>query len=625
MKNILLIPFLGIPILFAQEKSKILSKSETITISNLNDDIQVNTAVQEQRFIVKSKNINDYNFSVPFDSFSEVLKIDGESSKFNKKKNKYLATGGVYVSTHPAIQHDIFHSDLQYKHISFTNVVDSTKIDLRYEKKYKNPRLLSLFTFQDSYFIDNTELKIVYDPTIEMGYKLFGANTDKITFHETTENGKKVLTWKASNIPHFEEEDNMNSPIYYIPHVIFYVKSYHKEGKPVTYLNTAKELYEWYANIIKDANKRDQSQIKATVATLLQNIKNDEEKAQVIFNWVQKNLHYVAFEYGMGGFIPRDAVDVFEKKYGDCKDMANLTNEMLKAAKLNSSLTWIGTRSKPYSYSDLPTPLVDNHMIASVEINKKRYYLDATDKFCPFTYPSSMIQGKEALIGKNNTDFTIEKVQIVPAEQNKKSFKIDYKIEQNALKGKAEVAVNGLSKSHFANLLAAYPNKEEEIVKSLFTNTNERISLEIMDKNLANYENKPALVTFNFSVDNGIKKSADKIILKPFLVFPYKDGSIDLDQRKYGLELENLTNFEMEYKITLEENMKIDFLPQTTVFSNEVGFIEMKYAIHENQIIINQKSHTKMLDIEVKKLPLWNEFVKICNKMYNQSIVLKNE
>jgi len=625
MKNILFITFLGIPILFAQEKSKILSKSETITISNLNNDIQVNAAIQEQRFIVKSKNIRDYNFSVPFDSFSEVLKIDGESSKFLKKKNKYVTTGGVYVTTHPAIQHDIFHSDLQYKQISFTNVLDSTKIDLRYEKKYKNPRLLSLFTFQDSYFIDNTELKIVYDPSIEIGYKLFGANTDKITFNETTENGKKVLSWKASNMPYFEEEDNMHNPIYYIPHLIFYVKSYHKEGKPVTYLNTAKELYEWYADIIKNTNKRDQSLIKTTVAELIKNTKTDEEKAQVIFNWVQKNLHYVAFEYGMGGFIPRDAVDVFEKKYGDCKDMANLTNEMLKEAKLNSSLTWIGTRSKPYSYYDLPTPLVDNHMIASVEINKKRYYLDATDKFCPFTFPSSMIQGKEALIGKNSTDFAIEKVQIVPADLNKKSFKIDYKIEQNALKGKAEVAINGLSKSYFANILAAYPNKEEEIVKGLFTNTNERINLEILNKNLANYENKPALVTFNFSVDNGIKKSADKIILKPFLLFPYKEGSIDLDQRKYGLELENLTNFEMEYRISLQENMKIDFLPQTAVFSNEVGFIEIKYTTQENQIIINQKSYTKMLDIEVNKLPLWNEFVKNCNKMYNQSIVLKNE
>lgn len=625
MKNILLITLFGIPIVFAQDKTKIVSKTATYTITNLNNDIQVASTTKEERFIVKAKNIQDYQFSVPFDSFSEVYNIDGESSKFNKKKNKNIRIGGVYHDTQDATLENIFHTDMKYKRIAFTNVLDSTKIELKYDKKYKNPRLLTLFTFQDEYFIENTELKIIYDPTIEIGYKVFGENTNKITFSETTENGKKVLQWKATQIPYFEEESTMHNPIYYIPHVIFYVKTYQKEGQPVTYLNTPKELYEWYASIVKDANKKEQTQLKATVAELIKTTKTEEEKAQVIFNWVQKNVHYVAFEYGMGGFIPRDAVDVFEKKYGDCKDMANLINEMLKEAKLNSSLTWIGTRMKPYSYYDLPTPLVDNHMIASVEINKKRYFLDATDKFCPFTFPTSMIQGKEALIGKNQTEFTIEKVQVVPSENNKKQFKIAYSVDNTTLNGTAAVSVSGLSKSYLANTISAYPNKEEEIVKSLFTNTNERINLEINSKNLANYESNPAAFQFKFTVENGVKKSADKLLLKPFLVFPYKEGTVDLEHRKYGMELEQLTHYEIEYTVTIPEKHKIDFLPANAVFSNEVGFIEMKYAIKDNQISIIQKAGTKILDIPLNKLPLWNEFVKNCNKMYNQSIVLINE
>ena len=58
-------------------------------------------------------------------------------------------------------------------------------------------------------------------------------------------------------------------------------------------------------------------------------------------------------------------------------------------------------------------------MITNVVIDGKSYFLDATDKFCPFMFPSAMIQGKEALIGKSENEFKIEKVPEVKAIDNK--------------------------------------------------------------------------------------------------------------------------------------------------------------------------------------------------------------
>src|SRR5690606_41037728 len=96
------------------------------------------------------------------------------------------------------------------------------------------------------------------------------------------------------------------------------------------------------------------------------------------------------------GFIPREADKVFERKFGDCKDMTSIITEMAKYVNVpNVNFTWIGTRELPYTYQQLPTPAVDNHMIATYIKDGKKIYLDATDANVPFGMPSGFIQGKE--------------------------------------------------------------------------------------------------------------------------------------------------------------------------------------------------------------------------------------
>ena len=128
---------------------------------------------------------------------------------------------------------------------------------------------------------------------------------------------------------------------------------------------------------------------------------------QIIFNWVQDNIRYIAFEDGLGGFIPRDAASVCNKRYGDCKDMANLLFEMLNHAGIEAYRAWIGTRNRPYKYKEVPTPMVDNHMITAVIIDGETIFLDATDSYVPFGLPSAFTQTKEALLGIDENSYNI--------------------------------------------------------------------------------------------------------------------------------------------------------------------------------------------------------------------------
>ena len=67
---------------------------------------------------------------------------------------------------------------------------------------------------------------------------------------------------------------------------------------------------------------------------------------------------------------------------------------------------------------EVPTPIVDNHMILSYTNNGKTYFLDATGRYVPIDFPTSFIQGKEALIADGASNYIIKKVPIIPAEKN---------------------------------------------------------------------------------------------------------------------------------------------------------------------------------------------------------------
>ena len=180
------------------------------------------------------------------------------------------------------------------------------------------------------------------------------------------------------------------------PHIIITPESYTIKNKSFQLMKTTKDLYTWYLGLVKKIGNRTESLVPI-VDELISKAKTDEEKIKNIYYWVQDNIRYVAFEYGIMGFKPEDCQSVLNNKFGDCKGMANLTKEMLKLAGFDARLTWIGTNDLPYNYS-LPSLVVDNHMICTV-IHKGQYlFLDPTEKNSNLYENGARIQGKQALI-----------------------------------------------------------------------------------------------------------------------------------------------------------------------------------------------------------------------------------
>ena len=145
------------------------------------------------------------------------------------------------------------------------------------------------------------------------------------------------------------------------------------------------------------------------------------------------NIRYIAFEDGIAGFKPEKADEVLRKKYGDCKGMAHLTKEFLKALGFDARLCWIGTNHIAYDYST-PSIAVDNHMITALLFKGKTYFLDATENYIGFGEYAERIQGRQVLI-EDGDKYIYTKVPSTTYLQNLDEEKVSLAINGTDLGG----------------------------------------------------------------------------------------------------------------------------------------------------------------------------------------------
>jgi len=352
--------------------------------------------------------------------------------------------------------------------------------------------------------------------------------------------------------------------------------------------------------------------------------KTNLEKVRAIYYWTQQNIKYIDFEYALGGFIPREANDVFNKKYGDCKDNSSILYEMLKVSGLKGNLTWIGTRSIPYSYTEVPTPIVDNHMILAYKENGNTYFLDATGRYLPLEMPSSFIQGKEALIGDGEGKFTIETVPVMSPEINSYIEKSVLRIKDNQLTGSGETTLKGYYKIDFYNQLESR-NTDKEL-KNYYTaklrkGSNKFLIDSYKETNKFSYDDD-FKINFEFNISDYAKQLDDEI---------YINLNLNRDITYYKTEDDRENEIEVKYKsyylykntIEVPDNYTVDYLPENFEIDNDFFKCSISYKQSENKIIYTQEMTMDFLTLSQEDQKIVNPAIKKVEKQYKETIVFK--
>ncbi len=124
-------------------------------------------------------------------------------------------------------------------------------------------------------------------------------------------------------------------------------------------------------------------------------ITDKKAQARAIYNWVNKNIRYIALFLGDGGLIANDAETILKNRYGDCKDHNVLLIALLAAKDIHAISVSVNLGDK-FESPALGTVSPFNHEITYIP--QWDLYLDSTQELLPFGVLSTSITDKPTLL-----------------------------------------------------------------------------------------------------------------------------------------------------------------------------------------------------------------------------------
>jgi transglutaminase-like putative cysteine protease len=172
---------------------------------------------------------------------------------------------------------------------------------------------------------------------------------------------------------------------------------YNNEGD----LTSWKKFGAWIGNLYNGLDELPQER-KDFFINMVKRASTDEEKARIIYEYLQKNFRYVSIQLGIGGLKPFSADFTDKKKYGDCKGLSNFMKAALKAVGIKSCLAIINAEynSEPVD-PDFPENGF-NHVILCIPQAKDSIWLECTSNKTDFGVLGSFTENRNALLITND-------------------------------------------------------------------------------------------------------------------------------------------------------------------------------------------------------------------------------
>ncbi len=595
---------------FDKSDVAILNSTEKVNFEIAKDkkNVEVNYAISEQLLNINHRaDIQKYEF---YDSQSSISTF---SLKYkNNKEANFYPRDEFYKSN------DLFYNDARVKYFSIDFPIQGYTYLYDLEKKIKDVKYFTSIYFNDEFPVINKEIIITIPTWLNLEIKEFNFDGFDITKKETKNTEATVYTYTIKNIPPMAKEKLAPGPSYIYPHILFVAKSFTNKTETTMLFNETADLYKWYKSLVNDM-KDDPTVFASKVTELTKTAKTDEEKIKSIYYWVQDNIRYIAFEDGIAGFKPDDSQNVFSKRYGDCKGMANLTKQMLKLAGFDARLCWIGTKHIAYNYS-IPSLSVDNHMICVVLKDGKRYFLDGTEKFNSFKEYADRIQGKEVMI-EDGDKFIIDKIPTHDALSNKEIYSVNYTIDNETLKGKVDKEFFGESRASF---LYTYNNikndKKEEALKYYISSGDKNYTVSnISTSDLSNRDTN-VKISYDIAINNHVSSFDNEIYIDLDYDKEYK--FLDFSERKETILLDYKTYDDIKIALQIPAGYSVKKMPDNVNIKSKDYEIAMNFEVKNNTILYHKVFNFKNGIIKKSDFEISKKDFETIKKLYAEQIVL---
>lgn len=271
-------------------------------------------------------------------------------------------------------------------------------IEINYTIKYSG--ILSL----PGYIIQPTGMSVqhsVFDvetpADLGIRYKLVNTTNKPVLAHDAN---KELYHWEAKSLVAIKSEPHSGSAFEFEP-AIFLGPNKFKLDDYDGDMTSWKNFGIWINDLYKKTGSLSNEK-KLFYQTLVKDAVTAEQKARILYNYMQNNMRYVSIQLGIGGLRPFPASFVDEKKYGDCKALSNYLKSALDAVGIKSNVVIIQGGMTPRNVlEDFPANYF-NHVILCIPDMGDTTWLECTSNTLPFAELGPFTENRKAMMVTEN-------------------------------------------------------------------------------------------------------------------------------------------------------------------------------------------------------------------------------
>lgn len=601
-----------------------LNREKTIKIDIVKGEPKARTTVSEDIYILNGEGASMLaEFEIISTSFENLENIDAYAIDRTKKSGKkYRATN--FKTRDAEKEASIFHDDNVVTSFLYPGLKEGMVRHLGYELNHLEYKFPYTFNFFHFYPTEKTVFTIDHDTSIHLLKYDYNFDGIEINFEETVVKNRRIWKWTCSKLAVYKRESYAPDFLYYLPGVAVQISHYNLNNKRINVLGNIQDLVNWYAENVDHVLSEDlNDELKNIAVSVTEGIEDEKEKVKAIYYWVQDNIKYIAFEAGMSGLVPRKASEVCKKRFGDCKDMAVIIYKLLEALNINAKICWVGTTDIPFKYSEFPSTMVDNHMIAVYYDGDKPIFLDATASNQPMNLPSIGIKGKEALVYKHVDDYKIELVPVPKPEETQIVDNVTISIDGRKIIGTSNSTLTGYYKWIVQNDLLRLNDKTNTEKTALFydygNNSFKVTRAEIGD---FNDREKPLVLDFDFEVENYALSVDDEVYVNMIISKDiHKEDELKAT-RQSPFMMDFLSKDNYHVALNIPDGMKVKHLPEDINYTSEYVSFSIKYEVADGQVKMSIINLINFIMLKPQNFQIWNDYVKAIDKALSSSVVL---
>lgn len=568
---------------------------------------------KEQEELIALESSINYTPSIFYDEMSFVQNV---TAKHDNDKKVDIQTKDEYYNIS-----DYFYSDARVVFYRLNFPTTGSKYSLSHIKQTNDIKYFTSSYFHSIFPIQKKTLQFHIPDWLDIELKEMNFEGYDISKTSSIDNKKNttIHTFEIKDIESMSRVRGAPGNSHTYPHVLVLSKSYTINGKQKMLFNSAKDLYDWYKSLVSSMDDQPDL-LQEKVTELTASADTDIDKVKAIYYWVQDNIRYIAFEDGIAGFQPDDCQNVYKNKYGDCKGMANLTKQMLNLAGYDARLTWIGTKRIAYDYS-LPTMAVDNHMICTVILDGKQYFLDPTEKFGSLSEYAGRIEGKQVMI-EDGDNFILSSVPQMKPEDNAKIIINQLSIEDDNLVGNVKRKYKGESKAYILYRIHNEESHELEDALNYFITQKDK-NIQISNLETSDFDNRDDELTMDYELTqkNSVSSFGEEIYLD--IDFYKEYSNYDFEDRKVGYMFPHKSDISIKTELEIPSGYSIQDIPSRFEKENDIYSFNMGYKKNGNKLIYEKRIIIKKDKLPKKSLADWNTTIKELNDFYEEQVVLK--